>query len=322
MKKCKRISWLVLPAFLILSSCGKEDQKGQVPVLTTSDVIGITSTTAICGGDITSDEGSSVTERGICWSTSQAPTISDNKSTVGTGTGSFISDLRGLSGNTTYYVSAYATNSAGTGYGSGRSFTTPRTVTDVDGNVYSTAVIGTQTWMAENLKVIHYRNGDLITYISVGENWGTSKTEEYCDYDLIGSIGDIYGNFYNWYAVADSRNIAPEGWHVPTDAEWTILIDYLGGANAAGAKMKELRQIHWHPESVCAPNSEVTNSSGFSALAAGYSGDDHRGWEAHFWTASEQNALLSFRLAIDCSNDIWRGTKNKTTGLSVRCVKD
>ncbi len=142
---------IIFTVFLI--SCSNDDSNptapsSSLPVLTTADVSAITDTTANCGGAITSDGGATVTARGVCWSTSQTPTIANNKTNDGTGASSFTSEMSGLTPDTTYYVRAYATNSAGTGYGSAVSFTTLKTemgtVTDIDGNVYQTIKIGNQ----------------------------------------------------------------------------------------------------------------------------------------------------------------------------------
>lgn len=291
------------------------------PTLTTSNVIAITSSAAISGGNITADGGGEITKRGLCWSTMQNPTIDDVTSQSGSGEGSFTCNINGLTSNTTYYVKAYASNSKETGYGEEKSFTTPPTASDVDGNVYSTVVIGTQTWMAENLKIKHYRNGDPITYIAEGQEWGATEEGEYCDYDLLGTLEDAYGLFYNWYAVADSRNIAPEGWHVPSDDEWTVLIDFLGGIEVAGEKMRESGFVHWWGEE--AGGVSGTNVSGFTALGAGFYGDDHGKWEARIWSSTEEEGsdLIKY-LFLDLGNLMLRAHDPKTSGYSIRLVKD
>lgn len=140
----------------------------------------------------------------------------------------------------------------------------PPTVTDYDGNVYQTVLIGDQCWMMENLKVTHYRNGDPIPHVTDGVTWGNLTSGAYCNYNNDEGNVATYGRLYNWYAVDDSRNIAPAGWHVPSDAEWQTLVDYLGGDAVAGGKMKEAGTTHW-----ASPNTGATNESGFTALPGG-----------------------------------------------------
>jgi hypothetical protein len=150
-------------------------------VLTTSDVSDVADESAVCGGTITSNGGESVTERGVCWSTTPTPTVDDNITSDGTGSGAFASDITGLTNGTTYYVRAYATNSKGTGYGGEKSFNT--TITDIDGNRYQTVKIGDQVWMAENLKVTHYRNGNSIPNVTNDAAWTDLTSEAYCEYE-------------------------------------------------------------------------------------------------------------------------------------------
>ncbi|MBN2104641.1 hypothetical protein JW835_11430, partial [bacterium] len=291
------------------------------PVLTTADIGLITQTTARCGGTITSDGGGTITTCGVCWSTDQKPTVSDNKTNDDTGAGTFTSDIAGLIPETTYYVRAYATNIAGTGYGSAKSFTTRGTVTDIDGNVYQTVKIGNQWWMAANLKATHYRNGDEIPNVTGAVDWKNLTTGAYCNYDNNADYGTTYGRLYNWYAVNDSRNIAPQGWHVPTDAQWQTLIDYLGGGNVAGGKMKETETTHW-----VSPNRGATNESGFSALLGGYRNGYYfydMGNEAKFWSSTASMSTHAFYRALYNSNSyVMRLDFYKSCGHSVRCIRD
>jgi len=273
MKRTLMALLIIILAFLLLLTvdCSKNNPTTSAlsvaPTLTTASVSQITQTTIQCGGTITSDGGASIIARGVCWSTNPIPTVADNKTTDGAEIGSFTSSIIGLTASTTYYVRAYATNSAGTGYGNEVSFTTlssTGTMTDIDGNVYETVTIGTQVWMAENLKVTHYRNGNTILHIIDWFSWFT-LTGAYCEYDNDVNNVAVYGRLYNWYAVNDSRYIAPVGWHVPSDAEWLTLVDYLGGDTVADGKMKEIGTTHW-----VSPNTGATNESGFSALPGGY----------------------------------------------------
>ena len=196
-------------------------------------------------------------------------------------------------------------------------------VTDIDGNVYETAAIGNQVWMAENLKVTHYRDGTEITPVTDITAWTKLSTEAYCYYDNNSSNGDTYGALYNWYAVSDSRNIAPAGWHVPTDEEWQTLVDYLGGSGVAGGKMKETGKTHWDY-----PNTGATNESGFSALPGGYrnlaNGHYYNvGSSGYFWSAPEYTRTDGWdRLLTYNHSDVYRHITNKKEGLSVRLVRD
>lgn len=196
------------------------------------------------------------------------------------------------------------------------------TVTDIDGNIYNTVKIGTQVWMAENLKTTKYRNGDFIPNVTEDTKWSTLTTGAYCDYNNTVSNSTIYGRLYNWYAVSDSRNLAPTGWHVATDDEWTELITYLGGIDVAGGKLKESGTTHW-PN----PNTSATNESGFSALPGGrrhfsltYDGIGSVG---NWWSSSENNRGLPLYSALVSSNSsVFRDYGTDGYGFSVRCIRD
>jgi uncharacterized protein (TIGR02145 family) len=199
-------------------------------------------------------------------------------------------------------------------------------VTDIDGNVYSTVTIGTQTWMAENMKTTHYRNGDPIPNVTDNDQWGNLYSGAYCWYDNDLANKDIYGAFYNGYSVKDSRNIAPAGWHIASKEEWVTLINYLDGESIAGGKMKETGTAHW-----ISPNSDATNKSGFNALPGGYRQRGtgiflYKGVNAYFVTSTEEfNSgydsswhIMLFNQSARCSPTY----AEKTFGFSVRCIKD
>lgn len=208
------------------------------------------------------------------------------------------------------------------------------TVTDINGNVYLTVRIGNQVWMAENLKVTHYCNGDLIPNITDRDTWSALTTGAYCNYNNNGGHVATYGRLYNWFAVNDSRNIAPEGWHVPTDTEWKQLEMYLGMSQAdadatnwwlrgtdEGGKLKEAGTTHWE-----GPN-PATNESGFTALPGGYRSRYgnyyYKNMYAHFWTSAEYDSIDAWRRCLSFNNSlVYRGYFNKQSGFSVRCVKD
>ena len=203
-----------------------------IPVLTTEQITSISSDSSFSGGNITSDGGSDVISRGVCWSTNTNPSILDNITYDGIGTGIFASILTGLAPGTTYYVRAYATNGIGTAYGNEISFVTTTVfancglVTDYDGNKYNTVTIGSQCWMRENLKTTHFNDGSEIPNVTM--NW-YGKTPRYCWPDNDPDLKDIYGAFYNWYTVQTGK-LCPIGWHVPSDSEWHQLALYLDPA--------------------------------------------------------------------------------------------
>lgn len=335
----------VLLLAFIFAGCGGDNgtnndpDNPSAPVVSTTSVSAITQTTAQCGGTITSDGGATITARGVCWSINQTPTLANNKTTDGSGTGVFTSSITNLSANTTYYARAYATNNVGTGYGNGVAFTTSTsssTVTDIDGNVYQTITIGAQVWMAENLKVTRYRNGDAIPNITDDDSWSFSRNGGYCEYN--NDIGNVstYGRLYNWYAVVDSRNIAPDGWHVPTDEDWKQLEMHLGMSRAeadttgwrgaaifnVGGKLKDTGTTYW-----LSPNEGATNESGFTALAGGCrnAGANFNGvgTHAYFWSSTESNSQLAWsRILFYNYRNVNRYNNVKVSGFSIRCVKD
>lgn len=196
------------------------------------------------------------------------------------------------------------------------------TVTDIDGNIYHTVKIGTQVWMSENLKVTKYRNGDPIPNVIDGTAWHNLSSGAYCHYDNDSNNSTTYGNLYNWYAVHDSRNITPKGWHIPTDAEWTTLTDYLGGEEVAGAKLKETGGTHWE-----SPNSGATNMSGFNALPGGDCNDYIEFFSirryGHWWSSTKFDAT-SVWIRDLCFDEIYviKNIGGIRGGFSVRCIMD
>jgi uncharacterized protein (TIGR02145 family) len=207
------------------------------------------------------------------------------------------------------------------------------TVTDIDGNVYHTVVIGTQEWMVENLKVTHYRNGDAIPNVTKASLWENPPLGSYCDYDNNSDNSAIYGHLYNWYAITDYRNITPVGWHPPTDEEWRTLLRYLGMSQAEvensgwngtdeGGKLKEAGYSHWQ-----SPNLGATNESGFTALPGGYRGSPGvfvgLGNSTHFWTTTSFTSYYAYTRYLGNGNsNIGYTPYEKCYGFSVRLVRD
>ena len=192
-------------------------------------------------------------------------------------------------------------------------------VTDKDGNEYKTVTIGSKEWTAENLKVEHYRNGDLIPQVQDEKEWKKLTTGAWCYYENKTENGATYGKLYNWYAVNDSRGLAPEGWHVPSDAEWKELEEYLGEKDVAGGKMKAT-------ELWMSPNKEATNESGFTGLPGGYFEEGKfKLIEKYgcFWSSTEVTTIGAWcRVLKNNIPDIQRDNNHKRNGLSVRCVKE
>jgi uncharacterized protein (TIGR02145 family) len=333
----KRTKVLYLPilimgvSLMLSNACKNHDEQEplSLPKINTSNASQITMNSAISGGNITSGGGSSVTVRGICWSTNQTPTILDSKTIDATGADNFICNLSGLAANTTYYVRAFATNSLGTAYGNVIMFTTLQesggTVEDIDGNIYQTVTIGTQIWLAENMKVTHYNNGDTIPNVIDDIEWINLTTGAYCDYKNTESNSSIYGKLYNWYTMEDSLNICPSGWHVPTEAEWTTLSNFLGGDGVAGGKLKETGTTHWN-----SPNTGATNETGFTALPGGcrvYTAHFDSTFfvlnrNAYFWSLTDSGYQAKVRYLMNDRSSFFRDEKDKGWGFSVRCIKD
>jgi uncharacterized protein (TIGR02145 family) len=194
-------------------------------------------------------------------------------------------------------------------------------VTDIDGNIYGTVQIGNQVWMSENLKTSRYRNGDLIPIVTDNTAWGalTNGSRSLYSNDST-TYENPYGNLYNWYAVTDNRGLCPNGWHAPTDAEWTILTTYLGGESVAGGKMKSIGT--WN-----APNTGATNESGFSVLPGGFRSNDGSIYNirglAFFWSAPEYDITFAWLRYLNYDiGYVGRDSYVKSVGASVRCLRD
>ena len=328
-------TWSKQPVFFGPNTYWNFSGISQFPTVTTTALSSVQNTTALSGGTISSDGGSAVTARGVCWSTSPGPTVAlATKTSNGSGTGGFTSNISGLSKNTTYYLRAYATNAVGTAYGNEISFTTLNLLTDIDGNAYDTVVIGTQVWMSKNLRVSKYRNGDPIPTNLSNTTWSSTTSGAYAIYNNTMANDSIYGKLYNWYAVADPRGLCPVGWHVPSDAEWQTLETALGmpaaelnntggrgSAQNVGGKMKSVSPL-W-----LSPNTGATNSSGFSGLPGGYRDNlgsyDAVGYDGYWWSSTQSSATYAwYRFLYYANGNVYRLNYAKRYGFSVRCVRD
>lgn len=324
----------IIALTIFFVSCKKETPK-VIPTITASVIANITANSATSGGTVTADGGDAITARGVCWSsTNGLPTISDSKTTDGSGLGEFASSITGLIPGTTYNIRAYATNSVGTVYGNVVAFKTPLapilfnstktygTLSDVDGNTYKTIQIGTQLWMAENLKTTKYKDVTGIPLVTDNATWGTLTTPGYCWFNNDETIfKSPYGALYNWFTV-NTGKLCPAGWHIPTNAEWTTLTTYLGGESVAGGKLKETGTNHWK-----GPNTGATNETGFTSIPSGDRVGGGMfldvGAAGYWWSSTEYlTSLAWFRYMAFDRSDTGSMYPDKHFGYSVRCLKD
>jgi uncharacterized protein (TIGR02145 family) len=315
---------------LVLTVACKKTDNSLATVLT-SQIKDKTADSATGGGEVTNEGGTPVTERGVCWSLYENPTTADTRTSDSVGIGVFISQITGLTPDEVYHVKAYATNSAGTAYGSEVSFTA--SVADSgrsyftdsrDGHKYLTQIIGLQTWMAENLTYLPAVSGPLT---------GSESSPYYyvygCDSADVNIAKDsanyhTYGVLYNWPAAMVS---CPAGWRLPSEADWEQLILAVG--SPAGGKLKEIGTIrknagvtHWE-----FPNTGATDQFGFDAIPGGerYSLGSFRYITTYavFWSSTPRTEANSWSWHLFFDNDRFdRDWFSNSNGFSVRCVKN
>lgn len=322
----------------IILSCNTVEKQTFAPIISTTAPSGILYTSALSGGVITDDGGSRINAKGVCWDINPDPVFDKKNTTIdGFGSDSFQSMIPGLSPGTTYFVRAYVTTKLGVEYGENLSFTTHLTtvkynnsldygvVSDIEGNNYKTIPIGPFVWMAQNLKTTKFSDGTDIPNLKENSQWEISSTPGFCWFDNNDTVyADFYGAYYNWFAVSTGK-LCPDGWHVPSDSEWQLLVDYLGGERKAGSGLKEEGSNNW-----ILPNKDATNNSGFTGLPVGlrntngaFSGQGSFGvW----WSATETSP--SFLGAAWCrmihgdTAVVSRKEIYKKDGFTVRCVKN
>lgn len=350
-----RLNFLLpFATLLILFACKKDDPDpapapptggGALPVLTTQIVTNITGTTAATGGTVSAEGGSAVTARGVAWGTAQNPTTANSTSNDGSGEGDFESIITGLTPNTDYFVRAYATNSTGTAYGNqvqftttdGSLFTPGPGVTDNTGNAYPTVILGNgQEWMAANLATANYANGDPVPG-ATPQDLQSLTTGAWAHYNNDDQFEALHGKHYNWYVTTDPRKVCPDGWHVPSLAEFIELAQYLDPAVevntvnqvlsftslTGGGLLKSDGTDHWNE-----PNMGATNASGLSAVGSGniqYGTSSGMGTGVGWWSTTGHPASggNAHALNLERSNaEVGNGTPVKTGGRSIRCLKD
>jgi len=307
---------------VFVSSCKKYDKTNDLEIsVTTLPADNITYSSATITGNIENDDSDPVTEKGFCWGNLPNPTIEGVKIERGKGVGPFTAELDGLSDGVNYYVRTYLVNSKGVKYGNQVVFSTlSKPVQDIDGNVYSTVVIGKQVWMAENLRTSSYKNGNKIFFAKDESAWYSSEVGTYCYQCHEPEYDAVFGKLYNKY-IAKSQDVCPTGWHLPSSQEWNQMLDYLGGENVAGGKMKKVATDLWLYTS-----DNATNSSGFSGLPGGHyvSVGSNTGcnvsnmtYSGYWWSSNNQVFELN-----GSRDNVRITTALPTYGYSIRCVRD
>ena len=346
MKKVFWINCVMYTAllFILTTDCIRYESPGKIPSCSTQAATNVLSQCVTLNGTVTDDGyygATAVFEYGT--TTSYGSYANPFQYTHTTGITNIFADITGLTAETTYHFRVKATNIIGTVYGDDMSFTTSPapadhtgekgTVEDRDGNIYQTIGIGSQIWMAENLKTTRYRNGDLIgtTAPATLDISGETTPRYQWAYDGNESNVATYGRLYTWYATTDSRNVCPEGWHVPSDSEWTILTDYLfincyGYTSTVRTGIaKSLAATDWH---LGYSSSSGNNSSGFTALPSGYRENTNRKFygislDCSWWSSTESSMTDANYRSMTYQNYLVSSYRdNKQLGFSVRCLKD
>jgi len=281
-----------------------------------------------------------IIDKGVIWSKTPGATIDSPTRTSGPpGTGTYSSVLGVLEPGTKYYFKAYAWNGVDLVYGDELTFTTTDLamftpgigVEDADGNKYETVILENKEWMAENLRTSKFSNGDDIPNAQVNNiSWQSFTTPAWGHYNNLSQLDAVQGKLYNWYAVSDTRNVCPAGWHVPAVSEWNELIEFLGGKWLAPVRMMTPA-----PTWIVPPI--ATNESGFSAIhggiCTGWCNDFYGG--AFWWSATpdDTNSLpipwdpqtvpKAHYIGVGPGNGpVWKSQFPYMAGMSIRCVKD
>jgi uncharacterized protein (TIGR02145 family) len=298
-------------------------------------------------GTISEAKANKVFETGVVYSsTNTTPTTSDNLQSLSeyapyncgptivmsTYEGSsFLGNVQGLSSNTTYYMRAYAKTPNGTYYSSVETVETDSLylaagsgMTDIDGNTYTSIIVGDMEWSVENLRVSKFNNGDAIPNVSMGSNWSSTTTAAHAYYSNDPTYNLVYGKWYNWYAVDDSRGLCPTGWHVATNQEWLDLEIMLGGASLAGGVLKSTSSL-WNNSSVVG-----TDEIGFSALPNGFAesngNSNYMNYYGYFWTSTSYDSNRSYFRELRHDSQYLTSPYGRIIspgyGMACRCVKD
>lgn len=339
MKKIRNLKMmnfiLLLCVIIVVSSCKKE--KGLLisqPEVHTWYAVNVSQTWATLEGAVNASNQSTIVTFEFDSTTSYRQSVNATPDTIKGSTYTDVSAYAtGLRAMTLYHFRIKAVNSSGTTFGKDTTFTTAGkggnkiifnpdlvygSVSDNDGNTYKTIQIGTQTWMAENLKTTKYNDGSAIPLVSDGPAWAVLSTPGLCWYtnDTVS-----YGAMYNWYTV-NTGKLCPLGWHVPSDIEWNILTTGQGGERIAANRLKETGITHWQ-----SPNTGATNESGYSALPGGFRNSDSSFTslkkDGYWWSSTESSSAHAYyRVLFYDSGNAEKDDSDKRDGFSVRCLKN
>ena len=322
--------------------------KTMTPAVNTSSVAILNLSMALVTGEVISNGGEQIMARGFCFATTSNPTIANDTTVNGNVLGVYSGTLQNLTPSSIYYIRAYATNSLGTSYGNQLILQLPQScpsapsVIDIDGNLYNTIQIGNQCWTQSNMKVSKYRNGDNITTGLSDSQWGSSTLGAYAIYDNDPINDSLFGKLYNYYSVIDSRGLCPTGWRIPSDGDWNLLIKYLDPyADTTCIHCVSGNVGSFLKTPLLSPNPDgwnsggvylwppITNTSGYTALPAGFRGVgfDGKNQFSYWWSSStylNNNSSSANFYYLNWTNQLIFRSNSFTLqrGYSVRCIMD
>ncbi len=307
----------------------------EIPSVITKNVLNIEYNSLTFNGSVVSNGGSKLINMGVCWSLNSNPIITDNKIIINGDSSYFSTQINNLNSYTKYFIRAFASNATGTAYGTILEVTTKlkpiiqgNGVTDIEGNIYASVIIGDAEWMAENLKVTKLNDNTDLQLEIRDASWGSAGLwPRYCWYkNEEVKYKNLYGALYDGLS-AENVKICPSGWHVPNNIEWSKLIEIAGGWDKAGKKLKQVGTINWR-----LPNDSVTNETGFTALPGGertysngmfrYLNEIGRWWSTSPSLDGNGNKKLRLYYLFNDSYRIQTEDMHLIEGASIRCVKD
>ena len=326
----KNSSVLFFLLLAILSGCEKGPAPLKLPEIISSGIFTLGSNSVTIKTTFNVESEDTVTNTGICWSLHPDPEIYTNFTSASLNDGIMYARIEGLAPDTRYYARVFTGNPEREFYGDEISFTTNTTITDIEGNLYNVVTIGSQNWMVENLRTTVYNDGSGIPYAGSNTDWTVFDTPGYSWYDYNIENKYLFGALYNW-PVVNSGKLCPDGWHIPSDSEWSVLSDYLGGESSAGGFLKSTGN-HWD-----SPNNNATNYAGFYGLPAGGPGAalgsfTGKGSFTIWWSSTVDlslgsgDGLIMTRILLSenagLKRDGFMARGGAINFLSVRCIKD